>query len=391
MSSPEKPRPTSDQRRLYLDLYHILERRDPHIAENRTQRRAAITQYRANETAIQERQFADIQALPLERYLPELQRYPLRVSRHGHLFTNDFKQHYYLPRRRDVPNALAVTTGDLHAAAQWDVLPQITNLDSLPPQQLEQTHRLLNELELRTLLRHFYIEKHLYDDQLLKTTERYAMAHHRRDIAAFMEQADAGKFNAQSVDQAAIADYLTRPSVLAERVAASLLSRVGSHIRPSFKVFSPRAGTDRFKKVDLLAQIQASGAEPWLMGIDITTATQAEVLWEKHLKMIQDQRPQHTTDLVSGQRYLLKRDNAVWPAADFSPHFCYDRWQKQHQQSLATPEYYMRTKDRAAFVENMLRHFVTPENEPLYEPIAIMAAYQAVYGQYDQRNPSTPR
>lgn len=372
-------------------MYHILERRDPHIAENRTQRRAAIIQYRANETAIQERQFADIQPLPLEQYLPNLQRYPLRVSRHGHLFTNDFKQHDYLPRRRDVPHALAVTTGDLHAAAQWDVLPQITNLDSLPPQQLEQTHRLLNELELRTLLRHFYIEKHLYDDQLLKTTERYAMTRDRRDITAFMEQADAGKFNAQLVDQAAIADYLTRPSVLAERVAASLLSRVGAHIRPSFKVFSPRAGTDRFKKVDLLAQIQASGAEPWLMGLDITTATQAEVLWDKHIKMMQDQRPQRTTDLLSGQRYLLKRGNAVWPAADFSPHFCYDRWQKQRQQSLATPEYYMRTKDRAAFVENMLRHFVTPENEPLYEPAAISAAYQAVYGQYDQRNPSTSR
>lgn len=366
-------------------LYRKLEQHDLNIAAVNVQRDRLVDTYQHNRAAIAAGQFHDRQSFAVETIVPNIRHYPIHLSRRGSFYTTDFKANTHLPQRKDIANAIILNPGDLHAAAQWQMLPQ---LEQPRTPHNDKTNRaaydVLNEVEFFTSLRTLYTKKQLYGNQLWKVIDTaWLSSEQRQQLLTTATQS----VHTKALDQGSIDAYLTSASVLAERLAFSLLARLGSQLEPHFTVFKPRAGVDRYKKVDLLARTEPTKAEPWLVGLDITMNHRPETIWQKHLDLMSQPPGLTTADPRTGQGLPLYRDIAVWPTLA-RPDDCYVRWQQSRGTTTITPEYYMNRAERQEFGENMLGRFCRPSGERLYTNATIDRVYQAVYGQFDDRAPA---
>lgn len=379
---PERKDPERSRRA--RNVYHMLEAQDPRTRALSELRARFTYIHEENNRAIEAGQFAALQDYPLDEFPVTIKPYPIRLSRRGSLYTNDLTQHYYLPHRREVPNALIFTVGDLHAAAQWHLIPHLENAaEHRNEEYIRNALRAVNDVQYHTFLRMCYTYKHRYDQQLLDvigTTQE-----EEEKWANLMQDAQAGKVLTRDVTPREIEEYLTRPSILAERFVFTLLARLEDRAQPPFTVFQPRAGVERFKKVDLLVRMEPEGEHPWLIGLDVTTTQSAEVIWGKHIRAGALTRQPTTKDPLTGETLYLYTRLALWPTPMAQPTECYRQWQQQRGDTAVTPEYFIDPAARRRIAEHLLYNLRRPNDEPLYSDETAAALHTTVYGQFDER------
>lgn len=380
MSEPGSER-SRDTRLARRRLYHELLAHNPHVQELRQRRDSVTTKFEHNREALRDDPTAEIESYNLETLVPDLRRYPVKLSHGGELYTTDFSNNSHLPRRTEVPSALRLTPGDLHAAAQWGIMPQLELSGKRAPQQVQAARALLNFVEYQTALRRLFFEKHVYDDQV------WDLIGHQNDRSLVGQSVAtlAKDFAQQPVTQEQITAYTERAPVLAERMCFTLLARLGGRSLPPVTVFQPRAGVDRFKKVDILARVEQSQVEPWLVGIDVTLTSKPNEIWDKYNRTRNaEQMPKRvvTTDPGSGEPLVLQRDIVVWPL-QVLPEEVRRQWEIQRGTTTITPEYMIPPQYRALLSRSLLKRICSPEDNRVYDDEAIAKTYSELYGAYD--------
>jgi len=366
-----------ERRRLYHELLAI----NPHVQELRQRRDSVTAQFERNRQTLRDDPTAEVESYNLETLIPDLRRYPVKLSHGGELYTTDFPNNSHLPRRAEVPSALRLTPGDLHAAAQWGIMLQLELSGKRAPQQVQAARALLNFVEYQTALRRLFFEKHVYDDQIW---DRIGHQNDRSLGSQTMVNLADG-FSIQPVTQEQITAYTERPPVLAERMCFTLLARLGGRSLPPLTVFQPRAGVDRFKKVDILARVEQSQTEPWLIGIDVTLTNKPKEIWDKYNRTRDaEQVPKRvvTTDPGSGAPLVLQRDIVVWPL-QVLPEEVLRQWEAQRGTTTITPEYMIPPRYRALLSRSLLKRISSPEDNRVYDDEAIAKTYGEMYGAYD--------
>lgn len=380
----------------------MLDRREPraHLQFNRTQvyhdiidasseveklrrRRSAVTSiYEENRVALQKDPTAELQPFPFSELEVDIRRYPIRLSRAGEFFTADLANNSHLPRRPEVPSALHLTPGDLHAAAQWGMLPQLEIVGRRSPQDVQAARAIIDFVEYQTALRQLFIEKHLFDDQAWDY------------VGSIRDPKQAAQSSAEHINQCPIRPithtdiytYSERPPILAERMSFTLLSRLGGRLQPPISVFQPRAGVDRFKKIDILARVDSPDTEPGLVGIDVTLKNNVRDIWDKSLRTQTPRltaQPTTTTDPRTGQSSPVHRDVVVWPF-EVSPYAIFELWKVNRGTTTLTPEYMIPPIYRKLLSRSLLKRMCTPGGQRLYDDATIVQAYATLYGAYEQ-------
>lgn len=379
MSDPREngPRRQLDKLHIYREIVNA--NRD---VQQLRRRRAVVTAlYEHNRAALQNDPTIELQPFPFSELELDIRRYPVRLSRAGELYTADLVNNPHLPRRPDVPGALRLTPGDLHAAAQWGMLPQLEIIGKRSPQDIRAARATVDFVEYQTILRRLFFEKHLYDDQIWDYVSSVGRpGQPMQSIAAHLQQCPVHPVIKTDIDR-----YSVRPSVLAERICFTLLSRLGGRLQPAVSVFQPRAGVDRFKKVDILARVDSPDLEPGLIGIDVTLTNDAESIWNK----VQRVRPGDiaqvitTTDPSTGKSLPVHRDVVVWPL-QVLPQAVLESWQAKRGTTTLTPEYMVPPNYRELLSRSLLKRICTPNGERLYNDETMATAYAALYSSYEQ-------
>lgn len=362
-----------------IHYFNKLLRASPQVVELHERQKSLGERYRSNREALADDPSVVPDSYGLESIGPDLRYYGVRLSKRGELFTTDFSAHPHLPRRREVPDALQLTVGDIDAAAQWVMLPKLDVSHQRAPQHEQAARLMINRITYETAQRHLHAEMYLYRQQIWEKMKSTGQSIEGLLVPEMAETI------AVPVTSEMIHDHLNQDWVLAERVGATTLARVGSRTQPKLQVFQPSTVEDAMQKVDILARLVDANEQPWIAGLDMTNAHSHAVMRHKALSMRPNSvRSVSIRDPLTNRKVPLHREVAYWPdQAEILQMM--KRWETERGSTMITPEYMMSSDARTRLVAMLLYKICTPTGDHVYNDEAIIKAYQTTYTDYDQR------
>jgi hypothetical protein len=370
--------------------FRELERRDGQL--QRLQQMEDLARFAAgrNATAISERRFNDLLALPFDFLLEKYRRYPIEVTRQGQIISRDLTKFGFLPHRADL-RLVNLGRGDLDAAAEWGMLPalpvQPEQIEGMRPfHRREGAHQALAtvaRLESTAIISNINLLQHqrihnLYD---ANTHGRLPDSVSPPQVGDLTEREMTAELRTL-VAESHLEGYNERPEQLAERVAFTLLARMGARMAPAFEVFRSDVGEDVLANVDLLARTHdLIGARSWFTGIDITTAMDQRVVVRKQTRLDQQPSPFDLADPETGRSLLARK--ALVNLRGFDWQHMLKAWEQRRGNTAITPEYFLRFDHRRELAAMAISRLKQLSGEPLYSYESIRKVYESVYGKFD--------
>lgn len=370
--------------------YRELERRDGQL--QRLQQMENLARYVAerNAEAVQQRRVDGLLSMPFDFLLEDARRFPIEVTRQGEIVSRDLTTHAFLPHREDL-RVVPLTRGDLDAAAEWDMLPALPmepgEIDKVRPfyrregayQALGTVSRLESNVILSVIdrLQHQRIHD-LYE------------ANSQRRLAERVEPPSVGDLSEREMTaelrtilrSSRLEQYMERPEQLAERVALTLMARLGSRMVPNYEMFRSDVSEDLLSNVDLLARTHdLVGKRSWITGLDVTIATDQDVIARKQRRLgpagnLMEMHDPETRHLTQGQKTLLHLRGYDWP-------HMLQLWEQRRGNTTITPEYFLRYDHRRELASQAIGKLRQLSGDPLYSYESIRQVYTKVYGRFD--------
>lgn len=358
------------------EALHALEDRDQNIADLRKWRRNVTAQFEDHQQAITQGHWA-AEPYQLPDYLPfQPQSYPIDITRHGELVSRHPNQFPHLPSRHDVPGVVKLTLGDLDAAAEWEMVPQLMPDSQRRPDAIT-VRQLVENVVMQAIMRRFFMARLELGDQLWKGILRDKDA--GQPLEAIAQQSYTKPLQCLDLEQA-----FERPSLLAERIVFTLGARLGSRMQPPFRAFRARAGVDQFEHIDLLMRVEPQNDTPQLVGIDVTRRFLTEEVWGKGQvqqgsgRSASSGRLRDPATLVG---YLPINRTVLSTGAGINWRHTATTWKMKRAHTMVTPEFFLRPDQRLHIARRLLAVMKQSDKVPYYTFEAIDHAYQTTYGQ----------
>lgn len=360
-----------------LETVHFLENKDAQVLQLRAERQRLADQFRNNQAVIAEGGWGRVEPYQLPEYIPfNPQNYVVDITRRGEFVSRRPDQFPHIPQRHELPGVVKLTLGDLDAAAEWEMVPELNPTSQRRP-EANRLRQLVEDVTYQAVMRRIFLARLHLSSQIWD-----GILADRDAGAAWSEVLQHSHTKPLEADT--MQHLLVQPSSMAERIMFTLGARLGSKVQPPFRAFRARAGVDRYEHVDLLMRVEPAGEAPRLVGIDVTHLGLPEELWGKSL--VQQSggrsavrgtlRDPSTLDahLPVHRTVVSAKAGIEWPRV-------LAEWQHKRAHTMVTPEYFLRPDQRIYLARRLLAVMKQTDEVPYYTFEGIDQAYQATYGQ----------
>lgn len=392
---PAEPRSPNDPRIQFdiKDVYRTLDEGDDPYTQKLAEKAFRIKATRVRNgrlladarEAVQAGEVPDISwdsliPYPTPEWLQEDYRsYTVAMAGRGNLITRALAAHAHMPRKPDV-QAVVLTPGDLRAAAEWGAMPQFDPTQTMASVKPHQRLRLLelmdvvDDAQFRKLSSDMRFAKmQRVRDVFYQTRECHTQGELRECLTQLVQK----EFNPQELKS-----FLEESNVIAERLALTMIHRLGSRLQPELDVFPSRISTDIYSNVDLIVRyLHQEKIE--LIGIDVTTIQQHQAVDRK--------REHHRIKNRAGEKLrdpvTEEYQPALFQVLQLSGlHYKYvlNKWRQRRGVTTATPEFGgLRFSDRHDLVRAIHHCLKEKYSKSLYSDEDMIKAYRSLYSQHD--------
>ncbi len=361
------------------DILDALSKQSPDLADLAMGPRsdALRNQLIANFKRIQGGDFESLQAYSLPEYLQtETRYYEVGMNAAGGLI-GKASDHPHMPSQSD--GTVLFTTGDLHAAAEWDAVPVLSQSDNQPATL--QARKEIEVVKYHLALRRVYAAYLAYSEQLWNTARHLETTTglNGEDLLDFVQTTKPG--STVRLTTARFAEVQNRSGTIAERVAFTVGARLGAHLRPSFEIYRAKPEYDTDRKIDIILRVLSSPQETHLVGFDVTARQLGAELRMKREVQMRANGGSHNTLLrdpatnkkIPAHLDLLKMPNVDWPTMVLY-------WSKHQLSPTETPEYRMSADHLSTLIDEMLSRMKRADGLEFYNTEKVQRVRSQLYG-----------